>query len=161
MSELDRDFKDALASWASGVTVVAVADEGLLYGLTVSSFASVSLDPPLVLVCLRNGNRMPGMVQSAGGFTVSILAQDQSDASGYFASPGREPTPGFNDAIPGGWTQAGRPIVGGALAWLCCELRHTLAAGDHAIFVGEVVEAVSDAERQPLVYFRRGYRSLA
>ncbi len=157
MSELSQDFKDALSSWASGVSVVATKADGLLYGLTVSSFTSVSLDPPLILVCIGHWNRMPELVKTAGGFTVSILARDQEHASNYFASPGREPTTGFHDDVPGGWTGVGRPVVQGAAAWLCCDLEHVLDAGDHTVFVGRVVEAVSDPEKKPLLYFRRGY----
>lgn len=157
MSELSEDFKEALSSWASGVSVVATKADGLLYGLTVSSFTSVSLDPPMVLVCISHWNRMPALIQGAEGFTVSILARDQEDASNYFASPGREPTPQFHDDVPGDWTKAGRPIVHGAAAWLCCDLEHAIEAGDHTVFLGRVVQAVSDPAKDPLLYFRRGY----
>jgi flavin reductase (NADH) len=156
---LADDFKQALASWASGVSVVTTSADGLLYGLTVSSFSSLSLDPPLVLVCLHNENRMPLMIEKAGGFAVSILSRGQEDASRYFAKPGREPTPGFTE-IGGEWTGSGLPVVAGALAYIACRLHHTLPQGDHTIIVGEVVEAVTREGPEPLLYWRRGYRGL-
>ncbi len=161
MGDLQDDFKDALASWASGVSVVACrSSAGLLYGLTVSSFASVSLDPPLVLVCLNNTNRLPAMIERAGGFTISILARGQDDTSNYFASRGREPTAEFHEDHPGDWTAARRPVVRGAAAWLCCDLHQHMPAGTHTICVGRVVQAQTTEGRNPLIYFRRAYRGV-
>jgi flavin reductase (DIM6/NTAB) family NADH-FMN oxidoreductase RutF len=153
------DLKDALASWATGISVVTTQAEGMLYGLTVSSFTSVSLDPPLVLVCLADSNRMARMIKSSRAFAVSLLASDQEAASRYFASPGREPTSGFVE-IDGEWTIQGQAVVKDALAYLVCELEHHQEAGDHAIVIGRVVHAVSRSEKTPLVYWRRGYRRL-
>jgi len=158
MSLVD-DFKDALSSWASGVSVVTTNQGGLLYGLTVSSFASLSLDPPLVLVCLNNGNRLPEMIEESGGFAVSILDRGQEAASNYFASRGREPTSEFTE-VEGHWTDAGIPVVGGAMAWIVCTLHNSIEQGDHTIVIGEVVEASSEPEGKPLLYFRRGYRGV-
>ena len=79
---IQDDFKSALSSWASGVSVVTVNSGGMLYGLTVSSFTSVSLDPPLVLVCIGTDNRWHRMAEQAGEFAVSILAREQEAASG-------------------------------------------------------------------------------
>jgi 3-hydroxy-9,10-secoandrosta-1,3,5(10)-triene-9,17-dione monooxygenase reductase component len=158
MTDLSQDFKDALSSWASGVSVVAAEVDDLLYGITVTSFTSVSLDPPLVLVCLKDANQLPGMIDQAGGFTVSFLAADQAPVSNDFASPGREPTLRLHADIPGVWTRAGRPIVRGAVAWLCCDVHQRVEAGDHVIYIGAVVEAVSDPDQEPLLYCRRTYR---
>ena len=102
---LKDDFKTALAAWASGVSVVTTNADGMLYGLTVSSFTSLSLDPPLVLVCLNKENRLPEMIEASGGFAVSILHRGQQEASNYFASRGRQPTEGFTD-VEGLWTSS-------------------------------------------------------
>jgi flavin reductase (DIM6/NTAB) family NADH-FMN oxidoreductase RutF len=153
---LTDDFKNALASWASGISVVTTNHEGLLYGLTVSSFSSLSLEPPLVLVCLNNSNRLPEMIEASGRFAVSILRQGQEDASNYFARPDREPTHGFTE-IEGEWTSNGVPLVKGCLASIVCTHRNSIEEGTHTIVVGEVVEARSDREGQPLLYWRRGY----
>ncbi len=154
-----QDFKGALSSWASGVSVVTTASGGMLYGLTVSSFSSLSLDPPLVLVCLNNTNRMPAMIEEAGGFAVSILAKGQENASAYFARTGRTPTPDFAE-IEGEYTANGQPVVKGALAYVVCSLHETISQGDHTIVIGAVLEAASREDGEPLVYWRRGYRGL-
>ena len=87
------EFKQVMSRWASGVSVVTTNDDGMLYGLTVSSFSSVSLDPPLIMVCLNRSNRIVEMIERSGKFAVSILGTHQEAASNYFARPRREPTP--------------------------------------------------------------------
>lgn len=156
---LANDFKDALASWASGVSIVSTRAGGLVYGMTVSSFASLSLDPPLVIVCIANTSRMPALMRTAQRFAVSLLAADQGDASAAFARSGREPTPTF-EGVEEDRTRAEMPVVRGAIAYLDCELHGELVVGDHIIVVGRVVEAVARPDRAPLVYYRRGYRTL-
>ncbi len=158
MALLD-DLKNALASWASGVSVVTTRSEGMLYGLTVSSFSSLSMDPPLVLVCVDNRNRFPSMVETSREFAVSILAREQEAASNYFARPGRQPTSTFTE-IEGAWTPQGQPVVAGAMSHISCTLHALVPQGDHTIVIGEVVEAVSDPDKRPLLYWRRGYRSV-
>jgi len=153
------DFREALASWAGGVTVVTTRHDGLVYGITVSSFTSLSLDPLLVLVCLHNTNRLARMIQDSGRFAVSILADGQDEVARWFAEPGREPTPAFAKfgTIE---MSTGSPIVAGAVAHVDCEFEHKVPGGDHSIIVGRVVGAASDPLRRPLVYFRRAYRTL-
>ena len=152
------DFKGVLARWASGVSVVTTNHEGLLYGLTVSSFSSLSLDPPLVLVCLHNANRMPDMIRDSGGFAVSILGEDQQAASNYFARSGREPTKEFTE-IDGAWTPWAQPVVKGATAHLVCQLHALIPQGDHTITIGRVVGART-RPGEPLLYFNRAYRGV-
>lgn len=160
MSDVNPDdFKGALGSWAAGVTVVTTKVDGLVYGITVSSFSSLSIDPLLVLVCLANTNRLPSMIQQSGHFAVSILADDQASVSQYFARPGREPIPAFEEFGTIEW-QTGSPIVDNAIAHLDCEVHQLLPGGDHTIAIGRVVGAAYRADRKPLLYFRRGYRSI-
>ena len=156
---LPDDFKAAMSSWASGVAVVTTNDNGMLYGITVSSFTSVSLDPPLILVCIADTNRMPAMIRHSKCFAVSVLRADQEDASRYFATPGREPTAGFV-VVEGGWTALQQPIVKDSLAHLVCELHAEHDGGDHVVLIGRVVHAESDPTAAPLLYWRRGYHSL-
>jgi len=155
---LTDDFKAALGSWASGVSVVTTNAAGKLYGLTVSSFSSLSLDPPLILVCLNNENRLPTMISEAEGFAVSILSRTQETASNYFARSGRPATTEFTE-IEGEWTPSGQPVIAGALATIVCELREQIPQGDHTIVVGEVIQATS-GDGEPLLYYRRKYRSV-
>lgn len=152
-------FRAVLSRWASGVSVVTTNDAGMLYGLTVSSFASVSLEPPLVLVCLANANRVVEMIGASRGFAVSLLGSDQEAASAYFAQSGRLPTPNFTE-IEGAWTASGLPVIAGSLAWMTCELHALLPMGDHTIAVGRVTEASVSEQREPLVYWARAYRHL-
>lgn len=156
---LTERFKETLGSWASGVSVVTTREDDLLYGLTVSSFASVSLEPALVSICISNGNRAAGMIEGSGWFAVSVLSADQEDASNYFARRGREPTEGFVE-IDGAWTQSGLPIVQGSIAWVVCDVHQAVLAGDHTLFIGSVRDAGSDPDLEPLLYWRRGYRRL-
>jgi len=151
----DAQFKLALSHFASGVTVVTTEHEGRKYGMTVASFASLSLHPPLVLVCIEKNVKSHDAIAAAGKFGVSILANDQADVSGRFASRSEDKFAGA--AVRDG--ELGVPLIDNALTTLECTVREQLAGGDHTIFVGEVMHAtVRDGE--PLVYFRSGYREI-
>jgi flavin reductase (DIM6/NTAB) family NADH-FMN oxidoreductase RutF len=154
------DFKGALASWAAGVTIVTTRHEDLVYGITVSSFSSLSLDPLLVLACLQNTGRLQQMIRESGRFAVSVLADDQEAVSQWFSRGGREPVPAFEEFGTIEMT-TGSPIIAGAVAHLDCELEQAVPGGDHTIIIGRVVGAASDPTRRPLLYFRRAYRRLA
>jgi flavin reductase (DIM6/NTAB) family NADH-FMN oxidoreductase RutF len=151
----DADFKLAMSHFASGVTVVTTEHAGAQYGMTVASFASLSLHPPLVLVCIEKNVKSHDAIVNARKFGVSILAKDQTDISNRFASRRDDRFDGV--AIRTG--ELGLPLIEGALCTLECTLHQSLPGGDHTIFVGEVVAAHS-TESAPLVYFRSGYREL-
>ena len=153
------DFKGALASWSAGVTVVTTRHDGLVYGLTVSSFSSLSLDPRLIMVCFANSNRILDMVRESKTFAVSILAEDQSAISNWFSRTGREPVESFEEFTTIEW-HTGSPIIAGAVAHLDCELDSLIPGGDHTIATGRVVGASYDSNLKPLMYYRRGYRKL-
>ena len=153
------DFKNALASWATGVAVVTTKARGLLYGLTVSSFTSISLEPPIISVSLSNRNRLHLMIQDAETFAVSILAEGMESASNYFAQGGREPTEGFVE-VEGFWTKSDVPVVANAMAHLVCKVHDVVVWGDHTVVAGEVLEAASNDGKKPLVYFDRAYRTV-
>lgn len=154
------DFRGALSSWAAGVTVVTTRHDEGIYGITVSSFTSLSVDPLLILVCVMNSNHMARLIPESGRFAVSILAEDQADVSAYFAGPGREPGEDFGGIEFVEW-HTGAPIIVGALAHLDCELESAIPGGDHTIMVGRVVGAASNPNAKPLVYYRRGYRMVS
>ncbi len=155
----EQEFKDALARWASGVAVVCTRDPSdLVYGLTVSSFSSLSLDPPLILACIANRSRFLPMVQQSGRFAVSILHRDQEAMSNAFARPGREPAPAC-EGVEVRSTPSGQPVVEGAMAWLDCTLHDTVVAGDHTVVIGRV-EASFAGQGDPLLYYRRAYRTV-
>ncbi len=146
-------FRHALSQFPSGVTVVTTRDaSGRVYGLTVSSFASVSLVPPLVLVCVDvKSDAHPGFRESRL-FAVSVLAEGQDEVSRRFAWKGDERFSG-----PLGEGRLGLPLVPGALAHLECEVVRAEEAGDHVIYIGQVLHAEVHPGR-PLVYHRGAYR---
>ncbi len=155
-----EDFKGALGSWASGVTVVTTRLDDVVYGITVSSFSSLSMDPRLILVSLADSNHLPHMVKKSRHFGVSILATGQEDVSAYFSTSGRNPEPAFEDHIKVFTGETGSPLIAGALAHIDCELEQAIPGGDHTIAIGKVVTAQYDPNGFPLMYFRRAYRSL-
>lgn len=154
----DAQFKLAMSHFASGVTVVTTEHEGTPYGMTVASFASLSLDPPLVLICIEKTVKTHDAIAAAARFGVSILAHDQADLSGRFAS--KKIDEKFAGVAYQGGAQLGVPLLDGAICTLECRVHGQFPGGDHTIFVGEVV-GVATREEKPLVYFRSGYRALA
>ena len=153
------DFKGALGSWAAGVTVVTTRHERLVYGLTVSSFSSLSLEPRLIMVCFANSNKIVDMVRESKTFAVSILSDDQAQIANWFSRSGREPVEAFSEFTTIEW-HTGSPIISGAVAHLDCELDSLVPGGDHTIAIGRVVGASYDSSLMPLLYYRRGFRNL-
>ncbi|HUR82522.1 MAG TPA: flavin reductase family protein [Thermoanaerobaculia bacterium] len=153
----DAQFKLAMSHFASGVTVVTTEHEGTPYGMTVASFASLSLNPPLVLICIEKSVKSHDAIAGAERFGVNILAQEQAEVSNRFASKK------IDDRFAGvAWDRGelGMPLIDGAICALECRVHSQLPGGDHSIFVGEVM-SVRTQEAKPLVYFRSGYRELA
>jgi len=148
-----------MRKWATGVTVVSAAAQGRRHGMTVSSFTSLSLEPPLLLVVLYQKSRTHALVQAAGSFGVTILASSQREISDRFA--GR--TPDETDRFAGLETetlQTGAPLLTGGLAWFDCRVEQALPVGTHTLFVGRVVAARAFGEGEPLLYYDRAYRTL-
>jgi flavin reductase (DIM6/NTAB) family NADH-FMN oxidoreductase RutF len=151
----DAQFKLAMSHFASGVTVVTTEHDGKPYGLTVASFASLSLRPPMVIICIEKSVKSHDAIAASKKFGVSILASGQTDISNRFATK-------LDDKFAGMPTRRGElgiPLIEGALTAIECRVREQLPGGDHTIFVGEVVD-VQVREGAPLVYFRSGYHHL-
>ena len=148
-------FRQAMGYFASGVTIVTTTHEEKNYGMTVSSFSSLSLRPPLVLVCIDKRVSTHDVIPLAGGFVINILEESQEHLSRKFASPEGDKYNGV------AWRRGvlGLPILEGVLSSVECRLYDTLPGGDHTIFVGEVVESTI-GEGAPLLYYRRGYHEL-
>jgi len=156
---VDRDkFRHTLGSWASGVTIVTSQHGAERMGMTVSAFSSVSLDPPLVLVCADKSSNTNGVIKQSGAFTVNVLGRDQSALSNLFADKKREAI--RFDGLDCKTGATGCPQLPGALATLDCRVYEAIDAGDHIIYVGSVEAAAIDAEQEPLVYWRGGYQKL-
>jgi flavin reductase (DIM6/NTAB) family NADH-FMN oxidoreductase RutF len=154
-----HSFRQAAGRFASGVTVVTTqATEGA-YGVTVSSFASLSLNPLLVAVSINRSSPLLDYVRSAQAFAVSVLASDQQQVADYFATRGRTPEPTGFATVPTTARQTSAPIIEGCLSWFDCTVEDVLPGGDHEILVGRVV-AAGGRTGEPLVYWSGGYRAL-
>jgi flavin reductase (DIM6/NTAB) family NADH-FMN oxidoreductase RutF len=157
MALTPTEFRTALRSFAAGVTVVTTRDRhGRPTGLTASAFTSVSLDPPLVLVCVDHAATAHPDIRAHGWFAVNVLQREQEGLSRRFAASGGDKFGGV--ACHEG--QTGLPLLDGALATLECRVVAAHEAGDHTIFIGQVESALVLGGR-PLVYFHGGYHSLA
>jgi len=161
---IDADtYKNVMSQFASGVTIVTVQHEGQQHGLTASSFTSLSLDPPLVLICVGKGLYSHQLIEQSQAFAVNILGTEQQEWGMRFANPRVE------DRYAGiDWTtaQTGSPILPGCLAWVDCKLHQVHDGGDHTIFIGEVVAGSAPPAGEangsaPLLYYNRAWRSLA
>jgi flavin reductase (DIM6/NTAB) family NADH-FMN oxidoreductase RutF len=151
-----RQFRRVCSRFASGVTIVDVVDSaGVPHGMTASSFTSVSLNPPLILVCVNSGSRFLEACNSSEHFGVNILDETQRALSERFAGAGYDRFEGvtWNPGV------TGVPLFPGVLASLECARFKTFAAGDHEILIGKVLHA-SWREGEPLVHFGSQYRAL-
>ena len=156
-SVTSQEFRAALGRFASGITVITVnTGAGDVHGMTASSFCSVSLRPPLVLVCIDHLAETYLHVRERGRFGVSILREDQEAHSEFFADPERNPDAARRLAIHYNLMKSGTPVVADTLANLDCVVVQAHSAGDHTIFVAEVQE-VAVSEGHPLLYFRGRY----
>ena len=153
MSGDPRLFRDVVGAFPTGVTVVTAPGPA---GLTTNAFSSVSLDPPLVLVCFDNGSRTLPAVRESGRYAVNVLRAGQEDLAAVFASKAvaEEKFASVTHTIA-----HGVPVLDDALAWIACEVVSLVDAGDHTIGIGRV-EALEVFEGDPLLFFRGAYRTL-
>ena len=140
-----------MGRFATGVTVVTMKAGETLWGMTANAVTSLSLDPPLVLVCVDKKTQTHGYLSEAGAFAMNILAEDQEEISNRFATPGPKE---FSD-LDYAEGETGAPVLGGTLGYVDCRLSEVLAGGDHDIFIGEIVngEDRGDEGGRPLLYF--------
>ena len=147
-----QDFRNAMARFASGVTVVTARDaHGVLSGFTASAFSSLSLDPPLVLVCLETKSHSYDTFAACEQMAISVLAAGQGDEAWHFAKKDIDRF-GGRELVQGAVT--GLPLVPGALVHLECAVHERLPGGDHVILVGRVLRA-ANTEAGPLIHFNR------
>ncbi|ROO88524.1 flavin reductase (DIM6/NTAB) family NADH-FMN oxidoreductase RutF [Actinocorallia herbida] len=152
-------FRSVLGQWPTGVVLVTTTAGETWHGMTASSFSSVSLDPPLVLVCLDKGLYSHRLISESGLFGISILGRDQAHLGQAFAGRAapQERFAGHD------WATAvtGAPVLANALGWLDCRVAHAYAGGDHTIFVGEVLAAETPRTTGPLLFHSRSWGQLA
>lgn len=157
MSKIEtRQFRRICGKFASGITVATILDaDGVCHGMTANSFTSVSLTPPLVLICVDHRARMREHFRIGGYFGINILSASQKELSDRFAGSGYDRFEGVN------WYagQTGVPLLPEVLATLECSRVNVVTAGDHDIVIGEVVHADCQ-EGEPLVFYGGQYRCL-
>lgn len=154
---VDREqFVRLMAKFASGVTIVTTEVDGEPHGLTVSAFSSVSLDPPLVLVCIGNDTRSRAALDESDRYTVNVLSTDQRNLSDRFARSQLSMERRLED-VDYDRTENGGIAFNNALAWFECEQTDQLVRGDHTVYVGEVLEGRVIDEADPLLYYEGEY----
>jgi flavin reductase (DIM6/NTAB) family NADH-FMN oxidoreductase RutF len=149
-------YRRTCSLFATGITVVTTVDaHGHPHGMTVNSFSSVSLDPPLVLVCIDLKNAILGHFLTSAWFAVNILGEHQEDVSRRFSTAAQNRFHGMD------WRRgdSGVPLLAGVLAEMECSVTKTFEAGDHAVLIGEVRRA-SYRDGKPLVYFNSSYQNI-
>jgi flavin reductase (DIM6/NTAB) family NADH-FMN oxidoreductase RutF len=150
-------FRKAMGHFATGVTVVTLATPDGPYGMTISSFTSLSLDPMLVLVCLSRGSRGLELLDAVGAFTVNVLSDSQEHISRWFADRNR---PAGRDAfgdLPYSYGSNGCPRLIGTAAAFDCLVYETHGGGDHRIVVGQVIAFDMRSDLEPLIFHRGRY----
>jgi flavin reductase (DIM6/NTAB) family NADH-FMN oxidoreductase RutF len=151
------EFRLALGQFATGVTVVTAERwPGRVHGMTANSFTSVSLDPPLILICVGHGAQLLPMLKRQKRFGVNILKNNQRDISEYFACTEENAEREKQLGIRYRWTERGIPLLEDALVHLACNVVDSHVAGDHTIFIAEV-EGVEIYDGEPLLYLRGNY----
>lgn len=156
---ITRELRSILGHFATGVTVVTTNDiEGEPCGTTANAFTSVSLDPPLILICLARESHTLEMIRARGGFVANILADGQQDHSNWFARTGVRLEPKLHEFTEG---RLGLPVLAGTVAHLECEVERIDDGGDHEILLGRVISHGKHGEApDPLLFYQGAYRSL-
>lgn len=154
----NQEFKNALKMWASGVAVVTANSDQGEQGMTVTSFTSVSMDPPQILVCVNGDAETGGIISSGDAFAVNVLSADQEQVSNEFAG-GSSMEERFKNVA---WKKGGLglPVFDDALVSMECTLVEKVKAGSHWILIGEIQNTQFKAG-DPVLYFNSGYRKVA
>lgn len=157
MSFESRDFRDALGSFATGICVITANPDGYEpFGMTVNSFASVSLDPALVLWSLQNNSECLPAFEKADGFAVNILTTEQQELSNYYAKKGDHSLEKESYRLG----KTGLPVLRGALTTFECKVWARYPGGDHVILVGEVKEMSTNPNGKPLLFHSGRYAEI-
>ncbi len=162
MSPTPDEFREAVSRFATGITVVTCVVDGVDHAMTANAFASVSINPLLVLVCVERDSRFHDAISATSAWGVSILAADAEPTSRWFATKGRPLEGQLRKSGHHRSPRHGVAWIDGALASLECSTTDVHQAGDHDIVIGEVIELETAVPPtlEPLLYYRRNYRSL-
>ena len=156
---IKSDYRKTLGSFATGVTVITTSKDGSYYVFTANSFTSVSLEPPLVLFCIKDDATFVNVVKDSMVFAINILSSDQEALSNKFSNPNLINSERFENTSYS-FSDLGCPVMDGSMAVLDCRVQDIKKAGDHYIVIG-LVESFSKAEgMNPLLYFKGGYSTI-
>ncbi|WP_300442023.1 flavin reductase family protein [uncultured Mameliella sp.] len=156
MSALDpRQLRDACGLFGTGVNVIATRHADGDHGMTANAFMSISLDPPLIAISIGERARILPLLQQAGHFSVSTLAEGQEPLAWHFAG---RPATGLENPFD---SLGGLPVIRGALAHYACEIANEIRAGDHTIFLGHVRHLATDAGARPLIFYKGRFGAVA
>jgi flavin reductase (DIM6/NTAB) family NADH-FMN oxidoreductase RutF len=154
-----ESFRQTMRHWTTGISIFAAHHQGMIHGMTVSSFTSVALEPPQVLASIQKGTRTYELADLSGAFSITILSTDQLEISERFAGRLEEDQDRFED-LSTETLVTGSPFIQGGLAYLDCRVRQQVDLGSHMIFIGEVVAVREFDRHKPLLYYNRAYRML-
>lgn len=154
-----EQLRQAMRAWTTGVTVVTATHEGKRHGMTVNSFTSISLEPPLISVALKKLTHTHELIERSGGFAITILASTQGDLSDRFAGKMTGITDRFND-LETETLLINAPLLKGGLAYFNCRVVNSIPVGENTLFIAEVIAVSGEAEGDPLVYHNRVFWKL-
>jgi len=154
-----EQLRQAMRAWTTGVAVVTAIHEGQRYGMTVNSFTSLSLDPPLISVTLKQLTHTHELAEKSGEFALTVLSANQSDLSDRFAGKFPEITDRF-EGVPVDKLILDAPILKGGIAYLNCRVVNRMPIGENTLFIAEVVAARGEGDGDPLVYHNRVFWKL-
>lgn len=158
-AERTEGLRAAMRAWTTGVAIVTAAHGGQQHGMTVSSFASISLDPPLVAISLQTASHTHVLLSRAFAFGVTILAANQQPLSERFAGRAGDASTRL-EGVETETLATGAPFIKGGLAFLDCRVTQAIQAGTNTLFIAEVVAVKTGDRESPLVYQDRTYRLL-
>lgn len=154
-----EQLRHAMRAWTTGVAVITAVHEGQRYGMTVNSFTSVSLEPPLIAVTLKQLTHTHELVEKSREFAVTVLSSHQQDLSLRFAGKIPDVTDRF-EGVPTETLSLNAPLIQGGMAFFNCRVVNAYPAGENTLFLAEVVDARGEGAGSPLVYHNRVYWSL-
>lgn len=152
-------LRQAMRAWTSGVTIVTAEHAGEQHGMTVSSFTSIAVEPPMIIISLQTDSRTHNLITQSNTFAVTILAEEQHELSDRFAGRMTE----VENRLAGVETESlvtGAPFIKGGLAYLDCRVSQEIAVGKNTLFLAEVVAARGNGAGRALVYHNQKYRKL-
>jgi flavin reductase (DIM6/NTAB) family NADH-FMN oxidoreductase RutF len=154
-----EQLRHAMRAWTTGVAVITATHEGQRYGMTVNSFTSISLDPPIISVTLKRLTHTHELVEKSGEFSMTFLSANQDDLSDRFAGK----IPDIDDRFEGVQTETmtiDAPLLKGGLAYLNCRVMNSIPVGENTLVLAEVIAARGQGEGDPLVYHNRVFWKL-